>query len=214
MGIDSPYGSADSGDTRRDHPPERHPGELHDHSVRFETSSREEHAAEVRLATQRQARDARQADVPVPPAAERPEWQAALAKGEVDRVGLGIIDERARVFLPKERRLASLLAETGAAVVAVHDGYGAQGRKPDAVVDGTYTEFKSLDPGASNKTVRSALKDAKGQAEHAVIDARDSGLSHDEAERGMRRFLGTPYGHRLDAIRIVGDDFDIDWRQG
>jgi contact-dependent growth inhibition (CDI) system CdiA-like toxin len=211
MGVDSPYGGADPGDEHRDRPPERHSGETHGQPVKFETRSREECAFDLRLAVQRQALDGRRSNAP---AAERPEWQAALARGEVDRVGLGIVDERARAFLPKERRIASLLAEAGAAVVAVHDGYGAEGRKPDALVDDTYTEFKSLDPGASNKTVRSALKDAKGQAAHAVIDARDSGLSQDEAERGMRRFLGTPYAHRLDAIRIVGDDFDIDWRQG
>jgi Contact-dependent growth inhibition CdiA C-terminal domain len=87
----------------------------------------------------------------------------------------------------------------------------AAGRR--APPDGLYTEFKSLDPGASNKTAKSALKDAKGQAAHAVIDARDSGLGEEEAERGMRRFLGTPYGHRLDGIRIVGDNYEIDWRR-
>jgi hypothetical protein len=211
MDVDSPYGGADPGDKHRDRPTERDSGESYGQPVKFEMRSRAEFASVSRFAIQRQALDGRRADTP---AAERPEWQAALARGDVDRVGLGIVDERARAFLPKERRIASLLAEAGAAVVAVHDGYGAQGRKPDALVDDTYTEFKSLDPGASNKTIRSALKDAKGQAAHAVIDARDSGLSQDEAERGMRRFLGTPYGHRLDAIRIIGDDYDIDWRQG
>jgi hypothetical protein len=211
MGVDSPYGGVDPGDKHGDRPPERHSEETRDQPVKFETRSREACASDLRLAVQRQAADGRRLDAP---ATERPEWQAPLARGEVDRVGLGIVDERTRTFLPKERRIASLLAEAGSAVIAVHDGYGAEGRKPDALVDDTYTEFKSLDPGASNKTVRSALKDAKGQAAHAVIDARDSGLSQDEAERGMRRFLGTPYAHRLDAIRIVGDDFDIDWRQG
>ena len=201
MSADSPYGGVDPGDMQRDRPLERHSGETPGQPVKFETRSREECASELRFAVQRQALDGRRPDVP---ATERPEWQAPLARGEVDRVGLGIVDERARAFMPKERRIASLLAGAGAAVVAVHDGYGAEGRKPDALVDDTYTEFKSLDPGASNKTVRSALKDAKGQAAHAVIDARGSGLSPDEAERGMRRFLGTPYGHRLDAIRTWG----------
>lgn len=28
------------------------------------------------------------------PAAERPEWQEPIARGEVERVGLGIVDER------------------------------------------------------------------------------------------------------------------------
>jgi hypothetical protein len=99
-------------------------------------------------------------------------------------------------------------------VVAIHDGYGREGRKPDATVDGVWTEFKSLDPGASNKTVKAALTSAKGQARQAVIDGRGSGLDREEADRGMRRFLGTPHAGRLGAIRIIGDDFDLDWKRG
>jgi hypothetical protein len=217
MDIDIPSDSSDAGDEYRDQPPERHPQKSHEQALRrtvqLETRSREECVDELWNAVQRRPRDGPPSDAITPPAVERPEWQAPLARGEVDRIGLGIVDERARSFLAKERRIACLLADDGAAVVAVHDGHGAEGRKPDALVDDTYTEFKSLDPGASNKTVKSALKDAKGQAAHAVIDARDSGLSHDEAERGMRRFFGTPYGHRLDAIRIIGDDYDIVWRR-
>jgi len=217
MGIDS-HDSFDADDKDLGQHPERDSGEPNDRPLRrprqLETRSREEYAADLHDAVRRQTRDYPLSAIVMLPAVERPEWQAALARGDVDRVGLGIVDERARKFLPKERRIACLLADAGAAVVAVHDGYGAEGRKPDALVDNTYTEFKSLDPGASNKTVKSALKDAKGQAAHAVIDARDSGLSEEEAERGMRRFLGTPYGHRLDAIRILGDDYDIDWRRG
>ena len=217
MGIDGLYGGSDVGDENHNRSPERHAEgsekQAHGRAEYQEPRSREEYFAELQMAAQRRTRD-HPSDTTMLPAAERPEWQTALARGEVDRIGLGIVDERARSFLPKERRIACLLAESGLAVVAVHDGYGAEGRKPDALVDDTYTEFKSLDPGASNKTVRSALKDAKGQASRAVIDARDSGLSQDEAERGMRRFFGTPYGCRLEAIRIIGDDYDIDWRRG
>jgi hypothetical protein len=206
MGVDS-HDSFDADDNDLGRHPERHSGEPQDRPIhrpqRRETRSREEYAAKLHDAVRRQTRDYPLSAIVKSPAAERPEWQSALARGDVDRVGLGIVDERARKFLPKERRIADLLADTGAAVVAVHDGYGAEGRKPDALVDNTYTEFKSLDSGASNKTVKSALKDAKGQAAQAVIDARDSGLSEEEAGRGMRRFLGTPYGHRLDAIRII-----------
>jgi hypothetical protein len=70
-------------------------------------------------------------------------------------------------------------------VVAVHDGYGRQGRRPDAAVDGTWTEFKSLGPGARDTTVKAALTSAKGQARHAVVDGRGSGLTRDEADRGI-----------------------------
>jgi hypothetical protein len=205
MGIDRPHGDAD--DTNGEQRPEHRPPEQPGRPPRSETSGRGDYSAELRDALLSEDRDSR------PPAAERPEWQEPLARGEVDKVGSGIVDERASRFLPAERRIADHLAGEGAAVVAVHDGYGREGRKPDALVDGTKTEFKSLDPGASNTTVKAALNAAKGQAADAVIDARDSGLSREEAERGMERFLGSKYGHRLDAIRIIGDDYDIDWKR-
>jgi hypothetical protein len=30
----------------------------------------------------------------------------------------------------------------------------------------------------------------------------------------MRRFLGTPHAHQLEAIRILGDDYDLNWKRG
>jgi hypothetical protein len=62
------------------------------------------------------------------PAARRPEWQEPLAQG----IGSGVVDERASQFSPPERRIAEVLAGEGRAAVAVHDGYGAEGRRPDA----------------------------------------------------------------------------------
>lgn len=43
-------------------------------------------------------------------ATRRPEWQEALARGTVERVGPGLVDERASQFSPRERRVADLLA--------------------------------------------------------------------------------------------------------
>lgn len=146
------------------------------------------------------------------PATERPEWQAPLDEGAVDRVGLGVIDERAKKFSPAERRIAEYLASEGPAVVAISEGYGVHGRTPDAQVDAVSVEFKSLDPGASDRTVKAALNSAKGQARHAVIDARGSGLTEDEAQRGIRRFFGTPHGNRMDAVLIIGNNYSIDWK--
>jgi hypothetical protein len=136
------------------------------------------------------------------------------ARGEVERVGLGIVDERASRFQPREHRLADHLAGEGHSVVAVHDGYGREGRKPDAAVDGIPTEFKCLDPGASDRTVKAALTSAKGQAREVVIDGRDSGLTSEDADRGVRRFLGAPYADRVDAIRIIGADHELEWKRG
>ena len=43
------------------------------------------------------------------PASERHEWQIPLSQGEVDRCGLGVIDERAKRFSAAERRIAEHL---------------------------------------------------------------------------------------------------------
>jgi hypothetical protein len=148
------------------------------------------------------------------PAADRPDRTEPLARGPVERVGRGIVDERASQFQPRERRLADYLAGEGRAVVAIHHGYGRDGRKPDAAVDGVRTEFKSLDFGASHRTVKCALTSGKGQASEVVIDGRQSGLGREEADRGLRRFLGAPHADRVQAIRIVGDDYDLAWKRG
>jgi hypothetical protein len=90
------------------------------------------------------------------PASERYEWQIPLGRGEVGRCGLGVIDERSKRFSAAERRIAEHLAAPGPAVVSVSEGYGIYGRTADARVNGISVEFKSLDPGASDRTVFSA----------------------------------------------------------
>jgi hypothetical protein len=95
------------------------------------------------------------------PAIERSEWPTAPDEGTVDRVGLGVVDERAKKFSPAERRIAEYLARGGLAVVSVSEGFGIHGRTPDARADDVPVEFKSLDPGASDRTVKAALNSAK-----------------------------------------------------
>jgi hypothetical protein len=148
------------------------------------------------------------------PACRRAEWHGPLARGEVDRAGDGVIDERQRAFPPTERRIADYLAAfDGSAVVARAEDHGIRARKPDADVDGVPTEFKSLRPGASDATVRAAVNSAKGQAGHVVVDARASGLAEEAAWRGVRRFLAAPYSGKVDAIRVIGDDYDLHWKR-
>jgi hypothetical protein len=60
--------------------------------------------------------------MPAKPAVERSEWQVPLDEGAVDRVGPGVIDERAKKFSPAERRIAEHLAANGVAVVSVSEG--------------------------------------------------------------------------------------------
>ena len=183
------------------------------HEGRSETRSRQEYYDSL-VSGQSFEVDAFRPWTTAKPAIERLEWQEPLDEGSVERVGLGVIDERAKKFSPAERRIAEYLASGGPAVVSVSEGYGAYGRTPEARIDAVPVEFKSLDPGATDRTVKAALNSAKGQARHAVIDARDSGLTEDEAQRGIRRFFGTPHGHRIDAVLIVGDNYSIDWKRG
>ncbi|MFI9406431.1 hypothetical protein [Nocardia sp. NPDC052316] len=119
----------------------------------------------------------------------------------------GKIDETEKAFSPGERKIADLLADEGKDVKSVKEGVD---RTPDSTVDGVPTEFKSLDEGASNATVKNALNSASGQAEHAIIDARASGISQEEAQRGLNRFLGAS-PDKMKGIRIVGDGWQINW---
>lgn len=118
-----------------------------------------------------------------------------------------LIDETAATFTNKEREVANLLAGEGKTVSAIAP---AQRRTADALVDGIETEFNSLSPGASNRTVKAALTSAKGQARQAIVDARGSGLTEEEALRGLRRFIGA-HPERMDGVRIVGDGFEVTW---
>jgi hypothetical protein len=147
------------------------------------------------------------------PAASRPEWQRPLARGEVERVGLGVVDERTRRFPERERKIADYLAGEGAAVTARREDHAIRGRQPDADVDGQATEFKGLDPDPKHGTVKQALKRGIGQASHIVVDGRDTGLLESDAQRGLARFLGTPEGRSFTTIRLVGDSFDINWKR-
>jgi hypothetical protein len=156
------------------------------------------------------ATDLGNVDEPDLPPALRAEWRELLAAGLVDRVGLGVVDERARRFFPEERLVADLLAMEGKVVVAQEEDHTRPGiRQWDADVDGVPAEFKALEPGATNATVKSAVKDAMGQARHVIVDCRLSGISEAEARRGVARVLGTPerntprlHTHRWRGVRL------------
>ncbi|MHC9293482.1 hypothetical protein ACRCUN_13500 [Mycobacterium sp. LTG2003] len=122
----------------------------------------------------------------------------------------GTIDESAKPFSPEERKVADLLADEGKEVRSVKEAETPGQRTPDAIVDGKPTEFKTLGEDASNSTVKNALNSAKGQADNAIIDGRGSGISQEEARRGLDRFLGVN-PERMTSIRIVGDGWEIVW---
>ncbi|MDY0810580.1 RHS repeat-associated core domain-containing protein [Kitasatospora purpeofusca] len=125
--------------------------------------------------------------------------------------GSGTLDQTEKIFNPQERRVADKLLSEGKNVKSLAESKVDGQRMGDAEVDGVLTEFKSLKPGATNNTVKNDLNKAKGQARDVFIDARDSGLSEEEARRGIGRFLGANGQDRLNQIRILGDGFDITW---
>lgn len=97
---------------------------------------------------------------PDQPPALRAEWRGLLAGGTVERVGLGIVDERARAFFPKERRIADLVAKEGRVVTSRPEDHSQfEARKCDAEVDGVPTEFKTLES-PSDSAVRNQLRKA------------------------------------------------------
>jgi hypothetical protein len=127
-----------------------------------------------------------------------------------ERYGDGFIDERIRAFQPRERATAEALAVAGAMVIALPEDPRRTQRQPDALVDGRVTEFKSIEPGGSDATIKNQLDAAKGQAPNVVVDARGSGVEENGATLGLRRFLGNPWGRdHFASILIIGDGYVI-----
>ncbi|MBS2963579.1 hypothetical protein KGA66_11010 [Actinocrinis puniceicyclus] len=126
-------------------------------------------------------------------------------------LGTGGVDEGAKTFNPAERCIADLLAGEGRRVTAQTESAVDGVRTADAMVDGAPTEFKSLSPGAAPNAVKNALNSAKGQAGDAVLDARGSGLTASGAQEGLVRFLRNNPPGRMSSIRIIGDEYEINW---
>jgi hypothetical protein len=94
------------------------------------------------------------------------------------------------------------------------EGKPGVGRQGDRIVDGVKTEYKSLDPGATDSTVRNAVNNSirrGGQARAIVIDARGSGLTEEAATQGLNRVSGITRG-KLDRVEVVGEGYHIDRR--
>jgi hypothetical protein len=125
--------------------------------------------------------------------------------------GHGHIDESQKTFNAKERRIADLLKSEGKNVKALKESDVDGVKTPDAEVDGVRTEFKTLDDGAQSNSVKNILNKAKKQAADAVVDARGTGLSEEDAITGMHNFLRNNPPGRMHAIRIIGDGYDIEW---
>ena len=110
----------------------------------------------------------------------------------------------------KERSIAEFLEDQGRTVIKnPQEGVAGAGRQGDSFMDGVKTEFKSLDPGATDGTIKNVVNKSianGGQARQIVIDARGAGLSEELALKGTYRALGASNG-KLDFIEVIGDGY-------
>jgi Contact-dependent growth inhibition CdiA C-terminal domain len=131
-----------------------------------------------------------------------------LSKNDI--MDKGIIDESQKTFSEPEKRIAEILAKEGKNVKSLAETSDS-GRNPDAEVDGIPAEFKNLEMGAKDTTVKNVINSSirrGGQARNIIIDARGSGLTEIEANQGLVRSKNITRG-KLDTVRIIGDRYDI-----
>ena len=126
------------------------------------------------------------------------------SKADID-AQLALLDSRInqdqRKFQDKEMRIVYLLSSEGKTVLSIPE---STRKTADALVNGVPTEFKTLDPGADNSTVKTSINNAMKQARDVIIDARGSGLTEAEALRAIARVRGFAKG-KLESVRIIGD---------
>jgi hypothetical protein len=91
------------------------------------------------------------------------------------------------------------------------EGLPGIGRQADRIVYGVKTEYKHPQPGADSAVIRNEVNNSikkGGQARRIIIDARGTGLTQDEALRGIRRAMGIARG-KIDVVEVIGDGFDV-----
>ncbi|VVJ24135.1 Uncharacterised protein [Amycolatopsis camponoti] len=124
----------------------------------------------------------------------------------------GVIDQSESTFNQAERKIAERLAGEGHDVKALKPSTEPGVRTPDALLDGTPTEFKTIeatDPG-STKVMRVLDDSARkgGQAREIVVDAEGTSLTREAALEGVQRFKGLRKD-AYDKIIIWGDGWTI-----
>lgn len=139
-------------------------------------------------------------------------WDKVGYLADTGKVLTGRAERLAGFADVKERKIAEYLEDFGRKVeknpLESVNGAGKQG---DAFVDGVKHEFKTLDPGAVSKTIANRTSESLkrgGQARNLVFDARNTGMSKVEAQRGVFRALGSA-PKRLDNITVIGNDYFI-----
>lgn len=141
-----------------------------------------------------------------------PNIEGADATKISDELATGKIDESANTFSPAERKVAERLAAEGHDVTALKPSTEPRVRTPDALVDGTPTEFKTVNASMPDSTKIMRVLDASarngGQARDIIIDVENSSLTPEEALRGIQRFKGLGKD-AYDKITIWGNGWTV-----
>lgn len=123
---------------------------------------------------------------------------------------MGDIPERWQGFSNEEIAIAKYLEALGQQVAKnLQEGALGAGRQGDAFVNGVLTEFKTLDSGATENTIKNRVNKSikgMGQAREIIIDARHSCLDENTARNGTFKALGIGRG-KIDGITVIGDGF-------
>jgi hypothetical protein len=126
------------------------------------------------------------------------------------------LDERSRRLSHEELGVALQLRLEGHDVRSVPET-GA-GRTSDLEVCGVLVEVKSWlrlgagrDRAPTPRSVVNKLLKADGQAATVVLNGRGSGLTADVARAGMVEHAARVGNGQVQAVRVLGDDFDLSW---
>ena len=124
----------------------------------------------------------------------------------------GTVDQSESTFSQDEQKIADRLATEGHDVKAVKPSNEPGVRRPDAIVDGTPTEFKTIKaPEPTSKKIMRMLDDSArrgGQAREIIIDAEGTPLTREAALEGIRRFQGLGKD-AYDKIVVWGDGWSV-----
>jgi len=78
-------------------------------------------------------------------------------------------------------------------------------QKGDRFIDGVKTDYKSLPPGATASTVRNQISNAvkgDGEVRNFIFDATRTGMTAEEARRGIKRAMDVSRG-KVDSVRVL-----------
>ncbi|WP_192909821.1 hypothetical protein, partial [Gandjariella thermophila] len=111
-----------------------------------------------------------------------------------DDLATGTIDQSASRFDQDEQKIVERLAKDGHNVTALKPSTEPRVRTPDALVDGTPTEFKTIKTQTPSSTkIMRVLDDSArngGQAREIILNAENTPLTREEALQGIQRFQG------------------------